>query len=141
MLSIFDAVARASAQVGANEVLILGTPITMTSASLRQAFKSNGIAAFGPKDDTQREMTVSLIGDLQRGKTQGSAQRLVEIARSSIGHAFYAKPAVCLACTELPLVFEQHRLQETLEYDGFRFINSTIVHVETALDFAFGGEA
>ncbi len=139
VLSIFDAVARASAQLAASDVLILGTIVTMESAILRQAFKSYGIAAFGPQEDAQREMTMSLIVDLQLGKTVGSAQKLIKIARSSIEHAFDSKTAVCLACTELPLAFEQHKLQATFEYDSIRFINSTIVHVETALDFAMGG--
>jgi aspartate racemase len=140
VLSIFDAVARASAQLAASKVLILGTPVTMTSATLRQAFRSYGIAAFGPKDDAQREMIVSLIADLQLGKSVGSAERLVKIARSSIAHAFDSKGAVCLACTELPLAFERHKTQTTFECDGIRFINSTMVHVEAALDFAFGSK-
>jgi aspartate racemase len=141
VLSIFDAVARASAQLAASEVLILGTPVTMTSPSLRQAFKGHGLAAFSPKDDTLREITASVIADLQQGKTYGSAQRLIEIARSSIEHTHDSKVAVCLACTELPLAFGQHGLHATFEYGGILFINTTIVHVEAALDFAFGSKA
>jgi aspartate racemase len=140
VLNIFDAAARASARLGAREVLILGTPVTMTSATLRRAFESYGIAAFGPKEAVQQEMTTSLIEDLQLGKIAGAAKRLGEIARSATEHALESKLAVCLACTELPLAFKQHKLQPAFEYDGIRFVNSTIVHVEAALDFAFRTE-
>ena len=136
ILSIFDVAAKESARMGASDVLILGTPLTMTSATFREEFAKHRIQAAGPRDQSARAITEELIAQLQAGKLGAAAERLVRIAKSSSEPRFNAPPVVCLACTELPLAFPKQKTLASFEYDGVRFINTVAVHIDAACDFA-----
>jgi aspartate racemase len=137
VISILDAMAKESAQIGAQKVLLLGTALTMRSSKFREAFAKYGIEASGPLDESLRAMTAELITDLQVGKLERAAQRVVNVARLSLGETqFGDQPAVCLACTELPLAFATMKQLATFEYDGILFINTTAVHIDAAFNFA-----
>jgi aspartate racemase len=136
VISIVDAVASASARIGARQVLLLGTAITMRSPRFREEFAKHGLAAAGPRDEAVRAMTVELITDLQLGKRAGAAERLLRIVGLSIEPGLEDPPVVCLACTELPLAFETEKALATFEHGGLSFINSSVVHIEAALDCA-----
>jgi aspartate racemase len=130
VVSIFEAVAKESARIEAKQVLILGTALTMSSQVFRHEFAKYRIEADGPKDDGTRSLTVALIEDLQLGKLEGAAEQLGRIAKTS------QRNVVCLACTELPLAFPREKRLTTFQADGTLYINSTIAHVNAALDFA-----
>lgn len=130
VINIFEAAAKESARIGATEVLILGTALTMRSQVFRKEFAKHGIKAAGPDDETIRSTTIALIEDLQLGKLHEAANRLGNIAKTSL------RNVVCLACTELPLAFPKQRTLPTFEVDGILYINTTIVHVNAALEFA-----
>jgi len=136
VISIFDEVAKASARLGASAVLILGTPLTMRSPVFRGAFAQSGVEAAGPRDEAARATVVALIADLQLGKAKGAGEQLGRIARAWCERPGGAMPVVCLACTELPLAFEEQKLLATFEYDGISYLNSTAVHIDAAFDFA-----
>jgi aspartate racemase len=136
VLSIFNAVAKESARIGAGEVLILGTALTMRSPIFREEFAKHGIEAAGPQDEAAKGMTAGLIADLQLGKLKGAAERLGKIAKTTFAPRFDAQPAVCLACTELPLAFPERRMLATFEHNGLLYINSIAVHLNAAFDFA-----
>jgi aspartate racemase len=140
VLSILDAVANESVRVGAREVLILGTAVTMRSVRFREAFAKVGIKARGPDDDTTQAITVEMISDLQRGRVEGAAERMASMVRTSFGEQLTGQPVVCLACTELPLAFPQQKTLPTFEYDGVLYVNTTAVHINAAFDFAVKGE-
>jgi aspartate racemase len=136
VLSIVDAVAKESARIGVSEVLILGTLLTMKSPRFREEFAKYGVEAAGPQDEAARAMTVGLIRELQLGQLEGAAERLGKIARLSFERQFKAQPAVCLACTELPLAFPEHKTLATFDYEGVFYVNTTAVHINAAFDFA-----
>ena len=73
VLDIFDVVAKESAQIGATEVLILGTAVTMSSPRFREAFSRHGVQAVSPPDEAARRSTIELIQDLKLGKLEGAA--------------------------------------------------------------------
>jgi aspartate racemase len=102
-----------------------------------QAFAKYGVEVAGPHDETARAMTVELITELQLGKPDGAAERLAEIAKISFGRQFkaQAQPLVCLACTELPLAFQEQKVLATFEYHGVLYINTTAAHINAAFDF------
>jgi aspartate racemase len=106
VISIVEAMAKKSARIGAQQVLLLGTALTMRSLQFRQAFAKYGVEATGPADEAVRAMTTELVADLQRGRLAGASDRLVQIARRSFDSQFGRRPIVYLACTELPLAFE-----------------------------------
>jgi aspartate racemase len=115
--------------------LILGTRPTMRSAPFREGFTKHGVEAAAPGDETVRAMTAELITELQRGKTAGAAERVNKIATMSF-EQFREQPAVSLACTELPLAFPDHKTLATFEHDGVVYINSSVVHINAAFDYA-----
>lgn len=139
VISILEAVAKESTRIGATEVLILGTPLTMRSPKFREAFAKCGVEAAGPHDEAARIMTVDLINELQLGRVDRAAERLGKIVRMSHKPQPKAPLAVCLACTELPLAFQEQKGLATFEYDGIRYINSSAAHVGAAFDFAVHG--
>jgi aspartate racemase len=127
VVSIFEAVARESARIGTKQVLILGTALTMSSPVFRNEFAKYGIEAAGPNDESTRSVIIELIKDLQQGKLDGAAERLAGIAKGKV---------TCLACTELPLAFPREKRLPTFESNGILYINSTIAHVNAAVNFA-----
>ena len=122
VLSMSDAVARHCRLEGHREVLILGTALTMRCQVLRDTFTTQDIEASAPVDSDDLEAVLSLISKLQLGDSKGAAQ---------------SPPAVCLACTELPLAFPAHHDCAAFDSDGIRYVNSSVVHIESALSFAF----
>jgi aspartate racemase len=136
VVSILEVTAKESARIGANEVLLLGTEITMRSPIFRAEFAKQGVQAAGPDDDEVRAITVELIAELQLGKRAGAAATLGRVAKHSFERQFQGRPVVCLACTELPLAFPEHRMLTTFEDDGVTYINSTAVHIEAAFHLA-----
>ena len=136
VISILDVVAKESARMGACEVLILGTALTMRSPRFREGFAKYGVEAAAPHDEGLTAMTVSLITELQLGRMDGAAERLGGIAKTSFEQQFGAQPVVCLACTELPLAFPEQKMLTTFEYDGVLYINTGAVHINAAFDFA-----
>jgi aspartate racemase len=135
VISIFDAAARECARFGADEVLILGTALTMRSPAFREAFAQHGITAASPADEAARALTIKLITELQLGKIKGATERIGSIAKS-FGRQFSRQPIVCLACTELPLAFWEQKMLATFEYEGVPYLNPTAVHINAAFDFA-----
>ena len=136
VISILEVVAKECARIGTSEVLILGTELTMRSRRFSEEFAKYGVEAAGPHDEAARALTVELITELQLGKLEGAAERLGRIAKISFEQQFGAQPIVCLACTELPLAFQEQKMLTTFEYDRVLYINTTAVHINAAFDFA-----
>ncbi|MGA7685248.1 MAG: aspartate/glutamate racemase family protein [Terriglobales bacterium] len=136
VISIVDASAREAVRLGAREVLILGTPVTMRSAKFRQGFARHGIEARGPRDEQARAATEELIRELQAGQTTGAAERLGKVARESFAAEFSGRPVVCLACTELPLAFVDEKVVAAFEDGGVSYINTSGAHIDAVFEFA-----
>jgi aspartate racemase len=140
VLSIVDAAARECLRIGASEVLILGTALTMDSAVFRKGFEKFGVRAAGPQDKKAWDLTVELAKKLQAGHVPGASERLSGIVRRSAELQFGKKPAVCLACTELPLAFPEQKMHPSFERDGVWYINSSAAHIHEACRSALGDQ-
>jgi len=116
VLSILDVAAKQCARIGTTELLILGTAVTMESATIREGFERHGIRAAGPQDGSVRRATISLISELQLGQVDGAAERVARLAESSLVSQFNSHPTVCLACTELPLAFPEQKMVAVFEH-------------------------
>jgi len=136
VINIVDAAAKQCLRLGARQMLILGTPITMNSLKFRRTFADYGIQTAGPGDEQTESKIAEMIGDLERGRTDGAAERLARIAKKAFRSQFKGQPVVCLACTELPLAFVSHKTEATFESDGVVYINTTAAHIEAIFDFA-----
>ena len=89
VISILEVAAKESARIGACEVLILGTALTMRSPRFREGFAKYGVEAAGPHDEGLRAL-FGLIGQLQLGKLEGVPERLGRIAKMSFEQQFGA---------------------------------------------------
>jgi aspartate racemase len=136
VINIYEAVAAKCARLEAKRVLILGTAVTMGSPAIRKRFAERGVEAVGPPNQEARAQTTSVIAELQAGKSEGTAERIGRIARTSFAAQFTGPPLVCLACTELPLAFPEWKAIESFEVSGVTYVNSAAVHVGAACEFA-----
>ena len=118
VINIFEAAAKESARLGAHEILILGTAVTMASPVLCAAFAKHGVTAAGLSNKAAGAMAASLIAELQEGKVRGGAERVARIVKLALGRKAQTRPAVCLACTELPLAFGARKMAPSFESDG-----------------------
>jgi len=138
LLNLFDELADAAAATNSGDVLILGTALTMGSATLREAFLKHQIQASGPSDPAVRAATIQLIADLHNGLEAGSLARLETLVAQELSVLPNKNPMVCLACTELPLVFARAEGVASFEHNGLTFLDSTWVHINAAFQVATG---
>ncbi len=138
VISIYDAVAAECARMGAGEVLILGTSLTMSSLRLREEFANRGVLAFSPPYEEMRNTVLRVILELQTGEVADHAQELTKIAEVSFRARSHTQPLVCLVCTELPLAFPEQQAMTTFERDGIFYFNSSAIHIRAAFRLSAG---
>jgi len=68
-------------------------------------------------------------------ETDDAAERIQKVAKLSFDR-FRHQPAVCLACTELPLAFPELKALGIFEYRGVLYVNTSVLHANAALEFA-----
>ncbi len=132
VISILDVTAAECARLGATDVLLLGTDITMKSNVFRQEFAKHGVRAAGPDDEEARAQTIELIAELSLDQIDGAAERLCRIAKPH--------PVVCLACTELSLAFPERKTLSTFNYAGTLYLNTTALHIDAAFRLSVADE-
>lgn len=137
VLSIFEVLAKAAADLGVKDLLILGTEPTMQGEALPIVLQSHGIKASVPAAPADRALLASLIADLQAGPAEHASGQIAELVeRCAGGLAQRAKFAVGLACTELPLAFAEQLNRAHFERDGRLYINTTLIHARAAFELA-----
>lgn len=135
VLNILDTTADTIIQLGMGRAMILGTPVTIRSPMYHDALSAHGINVADPIDDTAIDELAELIdGSLYHGEVDVARQWILDAARSA--NASQESLAVCLACTELPLAFPEHRDDASFIVDGITFINTTIAHADAAFELA-----
>jgi aspartate racemase len=137
VVSILDATAQAVRSLGGKRALILGTPVTMKSRVYGDTLREYGVEALPRLDEQRIEVLERLIDvDLCQGKIDGPREWILGVCRESASDR--SRDVVCLACTELPLAFPEHKETAYFEVDGMRFVNTTVVHIEAVLREALG---
>lgn len=141
VVSILAATAAEAARLRVPRLLILGTALTMRSPRFRREFAKHGIEAAGPSEESARATILELIAGLQRGDAEEAAERLTAVARNAFTGQFRGSPAVCLACTELPLAFPEFRTQPSFVYGGITWINTSAAHIAAVVEMAFAEDS
>jgi aspartate racemase len=136
MLNLFDELAAEAAAKDSDEVLILGTATTMASRPLVEAFQKHGIRASGPADPSGREATIELTKAINSGNVGDFLNPLEAVIAKELSNRRGKMPTVCLACTELPLVFGHSSGTSSFEHGGLTFLDSTWVHINAAYQVA-----
>jgi len=135
VLDIFSVIARESALLRFERVLILGTELTMSSVRFERAFLKYGVVPFAPNNQ-ERLLVTALIGELQSGRSPGADRLIGSVARAAFLREAFARPVVCLACTELPLAFPNASGESVFEIDGIRYLNTGAIHAKAAFELA-----
>lgn len=138
VLSLWDAVAKEAACINLQDVLILGTALTMQSSVFRRVLADHGVRSAGPADQGLRMQVLDVISALQSGERDGAEENIREIATRALAGSLHKDSAVCLACTELPLAFGDSRRIAVFERHGVRYINALAVHIAATLAFTRG---
>ena len=136
VLSIFEAVASACVERNIEKVLVLGTEPTMSSQVFPGVLEKRGITGILPDAGEDRNNVISLISELQAEKNNRGAAQIKGLADKYLGASRNGGTAVCLSCTELSLAFPQHMHLPMFEIDGVTYLNTILIHAETAFEFA-----
>jgi aspartate racemase len=131
VLNIFDLVAKHCQARGLEELLILGTAPTMGSPIFPEILRRFGIAGRAPTDPADRAEIVKVIGELHADEDHDAAKRIADVV-GRYTPTGSRTPAACLACTELPLAFEQIERATEATIDGVLYVNTTMVHAKAA---------
>jgi len=136
VLSIYEAIADECRRHKINQFLLLGTEPTMQSNALPDFMKSKGIDAFPPPNSELQLKIASVISDLFKGNSGTGKTILNEVIDSVYQQKDTKRKIVCLACTELPLVFSGKEQFAAFAEDEVTYLNSTIIHAKAAFHYA-----
>jgi aspartate racemase len=64
---------------------------------------------------------------------------MIGMVALSCFRGLYSQPAVCLACTELPLAFPEQKTLPSFSHDGITYLNTVAAHINAAFDLAANG--
>ena len=134
VVDMFTALADEVARREAEQVLVLGTPLTMRSERLKNVLRSHGVRAIAVTNEHVIAEVFELIGLLQAGQIRGCADKLGAIVKCVWdGGPQVQPPHVILSCTELPLAFPERPLEKVFTSGGVVYIDSMAVHIEAIL--------
>ena len=126
-ISIVDVIAHEVERQGMTRVGLLGTRFTMTLGFFQDVLARHGIRTVLPGNQIQREVDEIIYGELVRGVVNETSRARV------MGHIetlnTCGAEGVILGCTELPLLVSE-------QDGGIHLFNSTLLHVQKALDWA-----
>lgn len=131
IVSVYEALGVYCNNVGIRKLLVLGTMPTMTSPAFISSMDPFDVSAIYPQDDVLKNKVVSIINDLYQNNTTGAGARIDQIVRQCVPEHEIHDVAVCLACTELPLAFQDFSGESHFETMGIKYINSTVVHAQS----------
>ena len=132
LLSILETTAGIVQTLAGTAAFILGTSMTMRSPVYTQTLNRHGINVLAtPSDDEIAAMDRLIDIDLYQNDAGKAKEFILGLCRRNVAEPDTA--IVCLACTELPLAFPEYRESASFESDGFRFVNTTVAHIDATL--------
>jgi len=132
VVSILDATAILVRSLGGKRALILGTAVTMKSCVYTEILKEFGVETFPHLTENETAKLEQLINtDLYQANVGGARKTILDLCIAYVRDP--ASDVVCLACTELPLAFPEHRNSALFEVNGISFVNTTVAHVDSVL--------
>ncbi|MEM6387894.1 MAG: aspartate/glutamate racemase family protein [Pseudomonadota bacterium] len=133
ILSILDVMADAVVESGATRAVVLGTPVTMRSDDYGKVLDERQIAIYRGFSEGEIDRMQQVIDAEFHGQTATETGRrfLLKLCEAHVAEP--DKTPVILACTELPLAFPEFSGVPEFQSDGFKFVNTTAVHVSATL--------
>jgi len=137
ILDMIEASAQAAAGTGAKRALVLGTSVTMHGDLYPRRLRALGVEPNPRLPEAQIEAMQALIDhEFYAGATPAGTAGLLQLCRRHVPDPEHT--AILLACTELPLAFPDHADDPVFAAEGFRFVNTSVVHARAALTEALG---
>lgn len=135
VIDLVDEAARATASLGVTRALVLGTAVTLRGPRYPQALRALGVEPHARLPEAEIEAMQRLIDtEFYEGATPAGLRGILDACARHVADP--AGTAVLLACTELPLAFPEHADDASFEAEGFRFVNTAVVHAGAALTMA-----
>lgn len=130
LLSIVEETGKVVQQLGLKKVGLFGTKVTMKEKFYSRTFQEKfGVSIVVPEEQDQDFIHESIINELVAGLIkEKTRQRMVGIAKSMVEKDNIE--GIILGCTELPLILSERFLDIPV-------FNSTRIHVEAAIEYAF----
>ncbi len=138
VIDLFALVAETCGSFPSPQVILLGTALTLRSQVFRGHFARRGLRAAPPSAALQAEV-VALLAAVHRGDTTSPAM-LESLAQRALAEAGDRASVVCLACTELPLLFGREAEATVFVRDGICYLNPGALHVAALFQQAGGTE-
>lgn len=131
LLSIVEETCKKAKNFGLNKIGLLGTGFTMKSDYYQKVFEREGLSIFVPSAEEQEYIHNKIFSELQSLiiKDETRTGLLSIVKRMSDEHGI---EGVILGCTELPLILTEDEF-------GLKFINTSQVHVESAIRYGLSG--
>ncbi|HEV3409004.1 MAG TPA: amino acid racemase [Chthoniobacterales bacterium] len=131
MISLVQAACDRAAALGLRRLGLLGTGFTMRGRFYPEVFARAGLELITPNEDEKALIHRAYIGELLknefRPETRAAIASIIERMRRDDGIA-----SVLLAGTELPL------LLRGAQPEGITFLDTTMIHVDAAVDAICG---
>lgn len=130
VLSIVVETCKKAKSLGFKKVGLLGTRFTMQTDYYTEVFEREGISVAVPSNDEQEYIHTKIFSELQsliiKDETKQGLLAIVKRMADEEGIQ-----GLILGCTELPLILTQDEF-------GVEFLNTSQIHVESAIDYGFG---
>ncbi len=127
LLSIVEETCRVVESRKLKKVGLLGTKTTMSSDFYQKVFSKKGISIIVPDEQDQDYINEKLFTEIMFNKiNEETRQGLLTIVKRMVDET--SIQGIILGCTELPLIL-------TKDEFGIPFLNTTKIHVESAVNY------
>lgn len=131
LISIVEETCKKTKSAGIGRVGLLGTAFTMQADYYQKIFLRNGIEVSVPNEDEQEYIHNKIFSELQQMIIKEETREELLLIVKRMGDTAGIE-GVILGCTELPLILTKDKF-------GIKFINTSKVHVESAIKYSLLG--
>ena len=127
-LSIIDATAEEIKKNDINKIGLLGTIFTMGKGFYEKGLSQHNIETIVPSADDQKKINNIIYKELVLNELRGESRCIILKIIEKLNRK--GAQGIVLGCTELPFLIKQEDV-------NIKIFNTTIIHAQKALDFAF----
>ena len=133
LISIVEETSKKAKEIGLHRVGLLGTSFTMQSNFFQKVFANYNISIVVPREQEQEYIQHKLMTEIELGQfLEETRDGLLTIVKRMVDED--SIQGLILGCTELPLIL-------TKDEFGIPFLNTTKIHVDSAIRYCLNGLA
>lgn len=132
LISIVEETSKKAKEMGLQKVGLLGTSFTMRASFFPEVFAGHDISVITPREEEQDYIQHKLMTEIELGEFHEDTRRgLLKVVKRMVDEE--SIQGLILGCTELPLIL-------TMDEFGIPFLNTTKIHVESAIRYCLAGD-